>query len=86
MTPGSIQEINASATNILNQMQKFFTFHMIDNYGCDFTMSGMAMEYVELKIKAFFERQTPDGIRHDTYILYYSGDVYEYGDWAMAGT
>ena len=40
---------------------------------------------VQSKLKAFFERTTVDGPKYDTYLLYYSGSVYDSGDWALAG-
>ncbi|XP_041347586.1 transmembrane protein 168-like [Gigantopelta aegis] len=79
----TFQDITARATTVLSQMNNFFNFHMIDNYGCDYSTSGLGTDYVENKVKAFFDRRTTDGPRFDTYILYYSGDVYETGDWAL---
>ncbi|KAK3101000.1 hypothetical protein FSP39_000115 [Pinctada imbricata] len=84
LSNGAVQDIGSRATITLNKMNQFFTYHMIDNYGCDFSMSGLTTEYMESKIKAFFDRRTSEGPRFDTYILYFSGDVYNSGDWALA--
>ena len=58
---------------------------MIENFGCDFFSSGLGHDMLESKVKNFFERKTSDGPRYDTYLLYYTGDVYDTGDWALAG-
>ena len=73
------------STQILNTVQSFFAYHLVENYGCDYSSSGLTSESVESKLKAFFQRQTSDGPRYDTYIVYYSGHVYDNGDWALAG-
>ena len=59
---------------------------MIENFGCDFFSSGLGHDLLEAKVKNFFERKTSDGPRYDTYLLYYTGDVYDTGDWALAGS
>ena len=58
---------------------------MIENFGCDFLSSGLMEDYLESKVKQFFDRKTNHGPRYDTYILYYSGDVHDTGDWALVG-
>ena len=67
------------------QMQQFFSRNMIDNYGCDFSSSGLSEDYLHSKVTQFFSRKTTDGPRFDTYLLYYSGDCLESGDWALTG-
>ena len=69
----------------LLQIQEFLNFNMIENFGCDFFSSGLGHDLLEAKVKNFFERKTSDGPRYDTYLLYYTGDVYDTGDWALAG-
>ena len=81
----AVQDMGIRATTTLNKVSHFFNFHMIDNYGCDYSTSGLAMDYLESKLKAFFDRRMSDGPKYDTYILYFSGDVYENGEWAMSG-
>ena len=66
-------------------MQGFFNFNMIENFGCDYFSSGLGRDLLESKVKNFFERKTSDGPRYDTYMLYYTGDTYDSGDWALAG-
>lgn len=85
LTPHAFHEIGSRSTTIINLVQRFFAYHMIDSYGCDYSTSGLTLEYVNNKLRAFFDRHTSDGPRFDTYIVYYSGDVYEKGDWALAG-
>ena len=59
---------------------------MIDSYGCDYSTSGISPDNLQTKVKAFFDRRTGDGPKFDTYILYFSGDTYDTGDWALTGT
>ena len=54
-------------------------------FGCDYSSSGITTESISSKLRAFFAQSTVDGPRYDTYLLYYSGPVYENGDWALAG-
>ena len=81
----TIQDLSARATHILSIVQRFFTYHLIETYGCDYSSSGVSVESVETKLKSFFQRVTSDGPRFDTYVLYYSGSVYDQGDWALSG-
>ena len=81
----TIEDLSARATQILGAVQRFFAFHLIENYGCDYSSSGIASENVETKVKSFFQRCTHDGPRFDSYLLYYSGPVVASGDWALAG-
>lgn len=69
----------------LTQMQNFFAFHMINNFGCDFSTSGVLLDSVQNKLNNFFNQRTQEGPRYDTYLLYYCGDVFENGDWALSG-
>jgi len=59
---------------------------MIDNYGSDFSSSGISEDYLKSKVAGFFTRKTSDGPRYDSYLLYYSGDCIDSGDWALTGT
>lgn len=78
-----VQDIGSRATASLNKMNQFFSYHMIDSYGCDYSTSGISPDNIETKIKAFFDRRTSDGPKFDTYVLYFSGDTYDTGDWAL---
>ncbi|KAL3852470.1 hypothetical protein ACJMK2_016103 [Sinanodonta woodiana] len=84
LSSNAVQEMGSRATATLNKMLHFFMVSMIENYGSDFSSSGLSLEYLESKTKQFFERKTADGPRYDTYLLYYCGDVYDSGDWALA--
>ena len=85
LQPSAIQDIGSRSTQILNTVQRFFGYHMIENYGCDYSSSGLTAESVGNKLKSFFEQRTLDGPRFDSYIVYYSGDVHPSGDWALSG-
>lgn len=80
----AMQELSNRATRILNTVQRFFSFHLIDNYGCDYSSSGLTLSAVESKLRSFLQKQTADGPRFDTYLVYYSGHVHNNGDWALA--
>lgn len=70
---------------MLNAIQRFFAYHMIETYGCDYSTSGLSFDTLHSKLKAFLELRTMDGPRHDTYVLYYSGHTHGTGEWALAG-
>ncbi|KAL8563500.1 hypothetical protein ACOMHN_066167 [Nucella lapillus] len=84
MSAAVVQEMTSRAMGTLAQVQHFFAFHMLANYGCDLSTSGLNMDSVHSKLNTFFEQRTNEGPRYDTYLLYYCGDVYENGDWAFS--
>ncbi|GFN93438.1 transmembrane protein 168 [Plakobranchus ocellatus] len=84
LTSSSVHDISARGTATLAQLQQLFTYHMIQNFGCDYSSSGLELDNLRSKLRAFFDRCTADGPRFDTYLLYYSGDVYDSGDWALS--
>ncbi|CAL1541875.1 unnamed protein product, partial [Lymnaea stagnalis] len=83
LSSGDVQDIGIRSTDKVNQMQQLFNYHMIQSFGCDYSSSGLELESLQNKLKAFFDRRTNDGPRFDTYLLYYSGDVFDNGDWAL---
>lgn len=85
LPPDHVQELNLRSTGMLNAIQRFFAYHMIETYGCDYSTSGLSFDTLHSKIKSFLELRTADGPRHDTYILYYSGHSHGSGEWALAG-
>lgn len=85
LPPDHVQELNLRSTGMLNAIQRFFAYHMIETYGCDYSTSGLSFDTLHSKIKFFLELRTADGPRHDTYILYYSGHSHGSGEWALAG-
>ncbi|XP_069707390.1 transmembrane protein 168 [Phaenicophaeus curvirostris] len=85
LPPEHVQELNLRSTGMLNAIQRFFAYHMIETYGCDYSTSGLTFDTLHSKIKSFLELRTVDGPRHDTYILYYSGHSHGTGEWALAG-
>lgn len=58
---------------------------MIDSYGCDYLISGIFLDNIEIKIKVFFDRRISDGLKFDIYVLYFLGDMYDIGDWVLIG-
>ncbi|XP_024138357.1 transmembrane protein 168 [Oryzias melastigma] len=85
LPPGQVQELNKRSTGMLNNIQRFFAHHLIENYGCDYSTSGLTFETLQAKINTFLEQRTQDGPRHDTYMIFYSGHTHRSGDWALAG-
>ncbi|XP_012944586.1 transmembrane protein 168-A [Aplysia californica] len=84
LTSADVQGMSERGTTTLNHLQQLFTYHMVQNFGCDYSSSGLELDNLHSKLKAFFERRTSDGPRFDTYLLYYSGDVFDTGDWALS--
>ncbi|KAM9313397.1 transmembrane protein 168 [Gastrophryne carolinensis] len=85
LPPEHVQELNMRSTGMLNAIQRFFSSHMIETYGCDYSTSGLTFDTLQGKLKSFLELRTSDGPRHDTYIIYYSGHSHSTGEWALAG-
>ncbi|KAF7662431.1 hypothetical protein LDENG_00236230 [Lucifuga dentata] len=85
LPPAQVQELNKRSTGMLNSVQRFFAHHLIENFGCDYSTSGVTLEALQAKIKSFLELHTADGPRHDTYIIFYSGHTHRSGEWALAG-
>ncbi len=85
LPPVHVLELNLRSTGMLNNVQRFFSHHMIETYGCDYSTSGLSLEALQAKLRIFMEAHTADGPRHDTYVLYYSGHTHRSGEWALAG-
>ncbi|XP_008399272.1 transmembrane protein 168-A [Poecilia reticulata] len=86
LPPEHVQELNQRSTTMLNNMQRLFTHHMIQSFGCDYSTSGVTLETVQNKLRSFLEVRTADGPRHDTYLIFYSGDSQKgTGAWTLAG-
>ncbi|XP_049928116.1 transmembrane protein 168 [Epinephelus moara] len=85
LPPDQVQELNKRSTGMLNSVQRFFAHHLIENFGCDYSTSGLALDALQAKMKSFLELRTADGPRHDTYIIFYSGHSHRSGEWALAG-
>lgn len=77
------QAVNTKAMELINTVSRFFSSHMIHNFGTDFSTSGISPDYIDSKINSFFEQRVLPGLHYDTYILYYSGHVVDSGDWAL---
>ncbi|KAF7665927.1 hypothetical protein LDENG_00127810 [Lucifuga dentata] len=86
LPPDQVQELNLRSTGILNSVQRLFSHHMIQTFGCDYSTSGISLEALQTKLRNFLELRTADGPRHDTYLIFYSGHTHHgAGAWALAG-
>lgn len=85
LPPGQVHELNRRSTGMLNNVQRFFAYHLIETFGCDYSTSGVTLEALQAKMKSFLELRTADGPRHDTYVIFYSGHTHRTGEWALAG-
>ncbi|MEQ2272431.1 hypothetical protein XENORESO_000151 [Xenotaenia resolanae] len=85
LPPDQVHELNKRSTSMLSSVQRFFAYHLIENFGCDYSTSGVTLEALQAKIKSFLELRTADGPRHDTYVIFYSGHTHRSGEWALAG-
>ena len=85
LPPDQVQQLNQRSTDMFNKVQLFFAHHMIENFGCDYSTSGLSLEAMQAKLRSFLEQRTADGPRHDTYVLYYSVHTHPSGDWDLAG-
>jgi hypothetical protein len=67
------QALTQRCTYLLNKIQMFLQFHLIENFGCDFASNGLNKDGLELKLRNFFQKRSNDGSYYNTYILYYCG-------------
>ncbi|KAM6896282.1 transmembrane protein 168-A isoform 1-T2 [Lycodopsis pacificus] len=86
LPPEQVQQLNMRSTGMLNNVQRLFSHHMIQTFGCDYSTSGVTLEAMQTKLRSFLELRTEDGPRHDTYLIFYSGHTHKgTGAWALAG-
>ncbi|KAM6895370.1 transmembrane protein 168-A [Xenentodon cancila] len=86
LPPEHVQELNLRSTGMLNNVQRLFSHHMIQTFGCDYSTSGVTLEAVQNKLRNFLELRTADGPRHDTYLIFYSGHTTKgSGAWSLTG-
>lgn len=86
LPPEQVQQLNLRSTAMLNNVQRLFSHHMIQTFGCDYSTSGVTLETLQTKLRNFLELCTEDGPRHDTYLIFYSGHTHKgTGSWALAG-
>ncbi|KAK3536005.1 hypothetical protein QTP70_024506 [Hemibagrus guttatus] len=85
LPPEEVQELNQRTTGMLNNVQHFFSHHMMKIHGCDYSSGGMTRDTLNSKLRSFLDAQTVDGPRYDTYILFYSGHTHRTGEWALIG-
>ncbi|XP_076851281.1 transmembrane protein 168-A [Brachyhypopomus gauderio] len=80
-----VLELNAHSTATLSAVQRLFSHHLVQTFGCDYSTGGLGLEALMSKLRSFLDLRTADGPRHDTYLLYYSGHTRPTGDWALTG-
>ncbi|XP_017290275.1 transmembrane protein 168 [Kryptolebias marmoratus] len=85
LPPGQVDQLNRRSTGMLSSVQRFFACHLIENFGCDYSTSGLTLDTLQAKIKSFLDLRTADGPHHDTYVIFYSGHTHRSGEWALAG-
>ncbi|KAI5616206.1 transmembrane protein 168 [Silurus asotus] len=85
LPPDEVQELNLRTMGMLNNVQRFFSHHMIKSHGCDYSSSGLTRDMLHSKLRSFLEERTVDGPRYDTYMLFYSGHTHRTGEWALVG-
>ncbi|KAM6986000.1 transmembrane protein 168-A [Aplochiton taeniatus] len=86
LPPEQVQGLNLRSTAMLNGVQRLFSHHMVETFGCDYSTSGVTLEALQDKLRTFLELRTADGPRHDTYLVFYSGHTQKgTGAWALAG-
>ncbi|CAF0727753.1 unnamed protein product [Didymodactylos carnosus] len=71
-------------TAMLNGLHRFMSCNHIENFGCDYSSSGITMNFINAKLKTFFAKRTLDGLRYDTYVFFYSGPTRDTGDIALS--
>lgn len=85
LPPDEVLELNLRTTGMLNNMQRFFSHHMMETHGCDYSSSGVTRDTLHSKLRSFLEAHTVDGPRYDTYVLFYTGHTHRTGEWALIG-
>lgn len=86
LPPDQVQQLNLRSTATLNNVQRLFSHHMVQTFGCDYSTSGVTLEVLLNKLRSFLDLRTADGPRHDTYLIFYSGHTLKgTGAWALSG-
>ena len=83
LAENAFQAVNTKAMELIFIVSRFFSSHMIHNFGTDISISGISADFIEKKINLFFEQCVLPSLHYDTYILYYSGHVTDNGDWVL---
>ncbi|CAF0816190.1 unnamed protein product [Brachionus calyciflorus] len=67
------QALTQRCNYIVNKIQTFLQFYLIENFGCDYAQTGLNKETLVMKIKTYFSKRSNDGAYYNTYIFYYCG-------------
>ncbi|CAB4041180.1 Hypothetical predicted protein [Paramuricea clavata] len=68
---------------MINLVSRFFSKHIVHNFGTDLCTSGLTLQSLKSKLEPFFNQRVLPGLPYDTFVLYYSGPVCHNGDWAL---
>ena len=68
---------------MINLLSRFFSKHIVHNFGTELCTSGLTLQSLESKLESFFNQRVLPGLPYDTFVLYYSGPVCHNGDWAL---
>lgn len=52
MTSSDVEDISSRGTATLNLLQQLFTYHMIQNFGCDYSSSGLDQDNLHSKVNS----------------------------------
>jgi hypothetical protein len=85
LPPSLVEDASSRATHIVNMIQRFFSFHLIQTHSCDYSTQSVTLDSLAKTLRAFFDCRTADGLRLDTYLVYYFGPMLDSGNWALAG-
>ena len=83
LSEAEYQGTNRMAVDLINMLSRFFSEHIIHNFGTELCTSGFNIQSLEAKLESFFNQQVLPGLPYDTFVLYYSGPVHDNGDWAL---
>ena len=68
---------------MINLLSRFFSKHIVHNFGTELCTSGLTLQSLESKLESFFNQRVLPGLPYDTFVLYYSGPVCHNGYWAL---
>ena len=77
------QRTNRIAVELVGLLSRFFSEHIVHNFGTELCTSGLTTQSLESKLESFFNQRVLPGLPYDTFVLYYSGPVHDNGDWAL---
>ena len=64
----AFHSVNTKGMELITIVSRFFSNHMIHNFGTDFLTGGISTDYLKKKINSFSEQRIHPGLNYDTYI------------------